>query len=52
MRSLQFIEFGPVSNLRLPTAGDRSLVVALSDGRAAYEKVARGEVDGRIVLAP
>ena len=28
------------------------LVVALSDGRAAYEKVARGEVHGRIVLAP
>jgi NADPH:quinone reductase len=27
-------------------------VIALSDGRAAYEEVARGEVRGRLILAP
>jgi NADPH:quinone reductase-like Zn-dependent oxidoreductase len=33
-----------------PPAIDR--VIALSDGRAAYEEVDRGQVRGRIVLAP
>jgi hypothetical protein len=60
MHALQFSKVGPVANLRLvdlpackaDSASAIDRVIALSDGRAAYEEEDRGQVHGRLVLAP